>query len=116
MGAQPRLAPRPATATRRVRTCHGTTGVERHDQDNPSRDRDFALILLSARLPHGRLLGTPRWATIAHRTTGPRSRSRAARPCARNRACRPVGVALALFIEMVLLSLQRRRRIGGNNL
>jgi len=28
---------------------------------------------------------------------------------------KPEGVALALFIETVLLSLQRGRRIGGNN-
>src|SRR5262252_4397094 len=29
-----------AGSTRRVRACHGATGAKRHDQDNPSRDRD----------------------------------------------------------------------------
>src|SRR5262249_47747220 len=33
-------APGPAAAARRVRTCHDATGVKRHEQDNPSRDRD----------------------------------------------------------------------------
>ena len=56
---------------------------------------DFALILLSARLPHGRLLGTPRWATIARRTTGSRPRSRAGMQAMKGSPDRPSSQAIA---------------------
>ena len=40
IGSGSRKRPDPPRPCERVRACHGATGVKRHDQDNPSRDRD----------------------------------------------------------------------------